>query len=183
MRVYGSMPDILTHNSCLQESSGRGILKNNLATFLSTRMRSLNGAQPFLPKFWNDVTDWLIRNVTFKDQQSRHTYREEVGGMLCKALVTERQKAAWNLSIMQSTATAVASFVAHFEDITATTASAAAIKAAAAAAVGDMGALRRAIKDDHCLSWQKSYPFGRPLTAATANNHIALVYSIVKYFE
>jgi hypothetical protein len=104
-------------------------------------------------------------------------------GQTEQALVTERQKAAWNLSIMQSTATAVASFVAHFEDITATTASAAAIKAAAAAAVGDMGALRRAIKDDHCLSWQKSYPFGRPLTAATANNHIALVYSIVKYFE
>ncbi|UPX12722.1 uncharacterized protein EKO05_0003261 [Ascochyta rabiei] len=54
---------------------------------------------------------------------------------------------------------------------------------AAAAAVGNLQALRTALDDDPCRIWDESPAFGYPLAAAAAGSHHEIVRAIVKHFE
>ncbi|KAJ4336134.1 hypothetical protein N0V95_008695 [Ascochyta clinopodiicola] len=157
------------------ETSACSILKNNAALYLSYRVKALKGAYSFIPLFMKMICDTTTVGLAEGNYQTRKQYERD----LCRLLFKETTTAKILLTIKSPARSTKYSYcVSLFDkDLFSN-------QIAAAAAVGDLQALRTALYNDPRRIWDKSPAFGYPLAAtAAAGGHHKIVCAIVKHFE
>lgn len=159
-----------------KEANARGILRHNMALYLSYRMMAEKGAYNFLPRFLKKVFDAACPELS----HNCHYRKTEHARTLCRLLVKNDPKLVQRLIMVKAPETSAkrVDLTEHFsEDMLSTNI------AVAAAAFGNLDSLRTALGDNIDLIWKRSPVLGHPLVVAAANGHIEVVGAIVKHFE
>jgi hypothetical protein len=118
---------------------------------------------------------WLLEGTP--NGPDKDNLRAEYLSILCESLKSEYIHGIWSHITQSATSVANKSSAHYSTDNEVTN------KIAAACAVGNLDALRRAVSHDKQLVRERSLIFGRPLALAAAGNHRDVVFAIIKYFE
>jgi hypothetical protein len=159
----------------IKPNNARSILKDNLVTYLIYHTNNLAGAHNFLPDFLNKLLNWLLEGTPGSTAKDRK--RAEYLAVLCESMVKRQPQSIWNLVSTKATSKTNQPDLSLFDNPHRST------KIAAAAAVGDLCALRQALPSVKEAIWNRSYIFGQPLALAAAGNHLAIVRAVTHYFE
>lgn len=144
-----------------------------MALYLSYRTTALQDAYSFLPSFMNRICHAVGSGLPEDDHQTRRHHRR----LLCELLVDGPN--VYSLITTKSPELSVnfSHVAADFRKDVASN------YIAAAAAVGNLQALQKALGGEPDDVWEDSPAFGHPLVVASAGNHLEIVRAIVKYFE
>ncbi|KAF2680418.1 hypothetical protein K458DRAFT_257806, partial [Lentithecium fluviatile CBS 122367] len=182
----GTFKTCITHNILAKQpinaflkihpNNGRRILRKNLSTYLKYRIKKLNGAHPFLPNFIKHALDRLEK-VSGPVDFSTKTKNE---GTLCDVLVKESEEIAFELVTTDVKRKKCQRHLWMFDH---TQTDDADYAIAAAAAIGDMGAMVSFIKPDPTDIWLYSPAFGYPLAIAAYTGEYLMVKRMLDAFK
>lgn len=146
----------------------RRILRKNNVLYLRYRVEAENGAYGFLPGFIKKIRDVACSGLDC-DRKSRQKNTRT----LCYSVVQR----SWNINYLLERKFPNERLISKFsEDIPNA-------HVAAAAAFGNLHALRTALRYEKGSVWNKSLVLGRPIVLAATGGHFQAVRAIVKDFE
>lgn len=146
----------------------RRILQKNNGLYLSYRVEANNGAYGCLPDFIRKV-----RDVACSGLQCDEPSRKKNTRTLCYAVVQRFPKNMIFLLQWRNSGGGVFKFSKADTNT----------HVAAAAAFGNLHALRIALRHEEGSVWNESVVFGRPIVLAATGGHFQVVRAIVKDFE
>ncbi|KAF3008574.1 hypothetical protein E8E13_007336 [Curvularia kusanoi] len=165
--------------------NARTILRENQGLYLSYHTWVEKGAHTFLPRYMKGTCEEVCKGLKITEHE-KWKYTRLLCDQLVKKLGHDKfykkpERDVRRLIEFNDTTKSIQSSVddarrEFFNDMFMT-------RVAAAAAFGNLHALRIAIMGEACMVWGDSKLFGYPLALAAAGGHIHIVSTILKYFE
>ncbi|KAF2728838.1 hypothetical protein EJ04DRAFT_86375 [Polyplosphaeria fusca] len=132
---------------------------------------------PIFPNFMRNIVEDLLVVEDQLSDRDKETTRADYTQTLCIVAVSRCARLAYSVFIrdidhpIRPTKAAIFAPEVHVNRV------------AAAAAVGNLEALRASVAHDTTLLWQRSLIFGHPLAAASAAGDLLMVQIFCKYFK